>query len=219
MATEIKLSKAESESVDIDPFTREKKDTIIQAFKEHNKYNHYTPFVVFLFLTGCRTSEAIDLKWKHINSDCSRITFCEAVVNIPNKRVRKGLKNQDKHIFPCNKQLQSFLLSIKLENVDLDKPVFTSLKGKEVNVCTFNAMCWHGVQNQGRNYVGIVKQLADQGRIDHYRPQYQTRHTFITLCLDAGVEVKDVARWVGNSPEIIYKHYAGNRRDLQVPEL
>lgn len=29
----------------------------------------------------------------------------------------------------------------------------------------------------------------------------------------------DVARWVGNSPEVIYKHYAGNKRDLQVPEL
>ncbi len=62
MATEIKLSKAESESVDIDPFTREERDTIIQDFKKHNKYNHYTSFVTFLFLIGCRTSEAIGLK-------------------------------------------------------------------------------------------------------------------------------------------------------------
>ncbi len=78
---------------------------------------------------------------------------------------------------------------------------------------------WHGCVNKGKRYVGIVQQLVDEGKIAHYRPQYQTRHTFITLCLDAGVEVKDVARWVGNSPEIIYKHYAGNKRDLQVPEL
>ena len=37
--------------------------------------------------------------------------------------------------------------------------------------------------------------------------------------LDAGIEVKDVAKWIGNTPETIYKHYAGNKRDLQVPEF
>ncbi len=219
MAAEINLSKAESESIDIDPFTREERDTIIQAFKEHKKYSHYTSFVQFLFLTGCRTSEAVGLKWKHINSECSKITFCEAVVNVSSQKIRKSLKTQDKRIFPCNKQLQSFLISIKPENVEPDGLVFTSIKGQEINAHTFNAMCWHKSENKGKSYIGIVKQLADEKKIDHYRPQYQTRHTFITLCLDAGIEVKDVARWVGNSPEIIYKHYAGNRRDLQVPEL
>lgn len=52
-----------------------------------------------------------------------------------------------------------------------------------------------------------------------YRKPYQMRHTFITLCLDAGIDAKDVARWVGNSPKIIYQHYAGANRDLEVPEL
>jgi integrase len=27
---------------------------------------YYTPYVKFLFFTGCRPSEAIALKWKHI---------------------------------------------------------------------------------------------------------------------------------------------------------
>lgn len=219
MAADIDLPKTESECVDVDPFTKEEKDIIIQAFKQHQKYNHYTSFVEFLFLTGCRTSEAIGLKWKHIATDCSKIIFCEAVVNVSSKKIRKGLKTQDKRTFPCNKQLQTLLLSIKPENIEIDSPVFTSIQGQEINSHTFNAMCWHGCENKGKHYVGIVQQLADDGKIDHYRPQYQTRHTFITLCLDAGIEVKDVARWVGNSPEIIYKHYAGNKRDLQVPEL
>jgi integrase len=34
-----------------------------------------------------------------------------------------------------------------------------------------------------------------------------------------GLDVKDVARLVGNSPEVIYRHYAGNKRDLFVPEF
>jgi integrase len=52
-----------------------------------------------------------------------------------------------------------------------------------------------------------------------YRKPYVTRHTFITLCLDKGIDAKDIAQWVGNSPEIIYKHYAGSRHNLQVPEI
>lgn len=48
---------------------------------------------------------------------------------------------------------------------------------------------------------------------------YQTRHTFITLALDNGLDAKDVARLVGNSPEIIYRHYAGNKQELFVPEF
>jgi integrase len=52
-----------------------------------------------------------------------------------------------------------------------------------------------------------------------YRKPYQTRHTFITLALENGMTVSDVARIVGNSPEIIYKHYAGNKRELFIPEF
>ena len=47
---------------------------------------------------------------------------------------------------------------------------------------------------------------------------YNTRHTFITLCISAGVPISDIASWVGNSPEIILKHYAGLTK-TEVPEL
>jgi hypothetical protein len=35
-------------------------------------YSYYAPFVEFLFLTGCRPSEAIGLQWKHVISDYSK---------------------------------------------------------------------------------------------------------------------------------------------------
>jgi integrase len=44
------------------------------------------------------------------------------------------------------------------------------------------------------------------------------RHTFVTFCI-SGMNAKDVARLVGNSAEIIYKHYMGGSRDLIVPDL
>jgi len=156
MAAEIKQSKSESVEGDIDPFTREERNVIIQAFSDHPTYSHYTSFVKFLFMTGCRTSEAVGLKWKHISADCSRITFSEAVVNVSSKKIRKGLKNQEKRTFPCNQSLKLFLQSIKLKGVEPDSPIFTSIKGQEINAHTFNAMCWHGCDNKGKHYVGMA---------------------------------------------------------------
>lgn len=219
MVQEIKSPKNSSNGVDIDPFTAQERDIIINAFREHPIYHHYTSFVRFLFMTGCRTSEAVALKWKHINSDCSKITFLEAVVSVSSQKIRKGLKTEERRDFPCNKSLQSLLLSIRPENYNNEDLVFPSVSGKEINSHTFNAFVWKGSVNKGKRYIGIVQGLADEGKIERYRSQYQTRHTFITLALENGLDVKDVARLVGNSPEIIYKHYAGRKRDLVVPEF
>jgi site-specific recombinase XerD len=57
------------------------------------------------------------------------------------------------------------------------------------------------------------------GQVERYLPLYNARHTFITLALENGLDAKDISRLVGNSPEIIYKHYAGSKRELFVPEF
>lgn len=219
MSKEIQSHKNSSDGTDIDPFTVQERDTIIQAFREHPKYSHYVNFVGFLFMTGCRTSEAIALRWQHINNDCSKITFTDALVNVSSKVIRKGLKTQDKRTFPCNSSLQNLLLKIRPKNYEAEASVFTDYNGKEINAHTFHTKVWKGSSQKGKQPVGIVQRLANEGKIEKYKPQYQTRHTFITLALDNNMDAKDVARLVGNSPEIIYKHYAGEKRNLFVPEF
>jgi hypothetical protein len=49
-------------------------------------------------------------------------------------------------------------------------------------------------------------------------PQSHCRHTFITLALEH-FSVNDVAYLVGNSPEIIYRHYASRSRISEMPEF
>ena len=58
----IKVPKGLSEDEDINPFTKEERDRIIQTFESDRYYRHYTNYVRFLFFTGCRPSEAIALK-------------------------------------------------------------------------------------------------------------------------------------------------------------
>lgn len=219
MSQKIRLPKSDKEETDINPFTREERDLIIETFESSYYYSYYAPYVKFLFYTGCRPSEAIALQWKHINDKF--IVFEQALVTNGKKLVIKpGLKTQAKRKFPINSQVKQILESIKPDNVKPDEYIFKSNEGNFIDIGNFLNRAWKGYKNRHGSIVeGIITQLVREGKVSEYRKPYQTRHTFITLCLEADIDAKDVARWVGNSPEIIYKHYAGNKRDLQVPEL
>ena len=161
--------------------------------------------VKFLFSTGCRPSEAIALQWKHVSSDFRLINFEQAVtISTKGLALKSGLKSQEKRRFPCNAPLQAFLQSIKPDDAKPDDLLFPSPEGKYIDFHNFRNRAW--------------KTVLTRLEIP-YRKPYQTRHTFITLALDNGLDAKDVARLVGNSPEIIYRHYAGNKQELFVPEF
>jgi integrase len=84
MQRDIKRSKRETDRT---PFRAEERDAILAAFEQNTyspKYappchSYYLPYVKFLFMTGCRPEEAAALKWKHIQGDCERIRFEEAI--------------------------------------------------------------------------------------------------------------------------------------------
>lgn len=203
MAADIKVSKADAdEDMDINPFSREERDRIIAHFATDRYYSYYTPLVNFLFFTGCRPSEAIGLQWKHINDYVhfeQAVTFGEEGLSL-----KKGLKTQEKRRCRINQQLSEILDAIRPEQSEGEDYLFPSPEGKFIDFNNFRNRAWKSILSRA----GVP-----------YRKLYQTRHTFITLCLEAGIDAKDVARLVGNSPEVIYRHYAGNKRDLQVPEL
>jgi integrase len=204
MAQDIKLSKSDnSDEMKVDPFTAQERDRIIAAFASSNYYSHYTPFIQFLFFTGCRPSEAVALKWGKVGSKILR--FDAALVSGMGKgSARKGLKTQGHRDFPISDQLKAILETVRPSFSDPEALVFPSPKGTYIDFHNFRNRAWKRIL---------------EGLDIQYRKPYQTRHTFITLCLEAGVDAKDIAKWVGNSPEMIYKHYAGNRKNLEVPNL
>ncbi|MBD2395679.1 site-specific integrase [Cyanobacterium aponinum FACHB-4101] len=170
---------------EIDPFSKHERDRIIQAFANHDHYSYYCSFVRFLFLTGCRPSEAVALRWEKV--DGSFILFNESYV----EGVRQdSTKTYSSRRFPINQQLRGLLNEIPRKN----ELVFRAKQGGVINLNNFCRRAWHTVIDE----LGI-----------RYRKPYNCRHTFITECLTANIPVATVAYWVGNSPEIIYRHYAG----------
>lgn len=215
MSREIKPPKAKrkSEEGDIFPFTVAERDVIIEALRANTfcnkhsayKHDHYAGYVEFLFLTGCRPSEAIALQWKNVSRDYSTVSFERAsIITASGQRMRDGLKTQERRRFPCNAKLKVLLKSSKPEQYASEALVFPGFSGKVLNTASFRKTVWKPVL---------------EGLKIEYRKPYQTRHTFITLALEHGLDAKDVAKLVGNSAEVIYRHYAASKREVAVPEF
>jgi integrase len=206
MSAEIKLPKSEQAEDDINPFSADERDQIINAFHQNRYYRYYAPLVEFLFATGARPSETIALQWKHISHDFRTIKFDQAVTvsEEGGLAIKQGLKTQEKRKFPCNAKVQELLQRIKPEDTQPTDLLFPSPEGKYIDFHNFRNRAW----------TKVLESLEIP-----YRKPYQARHTFITLALENGLDAKDVARLVGNSPEVIYRHYAGSKRELFVPEF
>lgn len=185
-------------------FSEEERDQVIQAFKNHKGtwngrglagmgYAHYAPFVEFLFLTGCRPSEAIGLQWKHLTEDCSFIRFEGSITLAQGKPTRvKGSKNNKKRRFPCSERLQKLLLFIKPTDCHLEDQVFPSPKGKVINYNNFCNNAWNRV-------VDPIKAETTP---------YSCRDTFITTQIIKGIPESVIAEWCDTSVEMIQRYYA-----------
>ena len=204
MAAEVK-EPATQEDEDVHSFSRQERNQVIEAFKVSRHYRHYVPLVEFLFFTGCRPSEASALEWRHISS--SVIMFEQALVNGRGRKlvIKKGLKTQERRKFPINSQVAKILQTIKPAHCDPNSPVFPSPKG--------NFIDWHNFSNRGWKVT-----LNSLPEIE-YRKPYQTRHTFCSLCREEGIASIQIAKWIGNSAEMIDRVYARPVDQVQVPIL
>ncbi|MBC1238093.1 tyrosine recombinase XerC [Nostoc sp. 2RC] len=184
---------------DINPFSDNERKRIIQAFYASDSYKYYAPLVEFLFTTGCRPEEALALQWKHVKG--AKITFCQKLT--ASGEIEAGTKTQSKRSITINDQLRNVVEGIKPVKCDQDDFIFPAKKGGNID--------WHNFAN--RAWKSVLGTLPDI----EYRNPYQMRHTAITEMVRSGNDSAMVARWVGNSANMIVKRYLGDVSDIVMP--
>lgn len=183
------------------PFASDEIKAIIQGFEQDRYYSHYVEFVEFLFGTGCRTGEAIGLRWRHLNDDCSTVWIGESL----SRGIRKATKTNRARTITLTPRLRSLLFSMKSDNIDLEQPVFTSPKGNPIDDHNFRNRAWKSVLSK----VGV-----------EYRKPYNTRHTLISHALNQGMNPVEVAQLTGHDVQTLYENYAGNVNSRpRLPEI
>lgn len=193
------------------PFTREEIRAIIKWFDESKYYKHYSDYVRVLFWTGVRTSEAIGLQWKHIDFNRNLMFIYESLGrdgDNTSKRVRKTTKTNVMRTFPIANGLLAMLKSRhEVSDKNPESLVFFSPTGKSIDDHNFSQRIWN--------------KCLEELKIEH-RPQYTTRHTFISHFLE---ETKDVVKCASlthgtqSGIQTIYKHYAAIINRFEIPDF
>ena len=222
MAEEIKINKGKNKTTTNDVEEKEESDTraftvnemnaIIEAFETSSYRRHLAPIIKFLFWTGCRTGEAVGLKWRDIKWDKELIVFKRTYNN--KLRIFKPTKTGIIRCFPMPKdgQLWNLLKSIPEQN--LDDTVFKSKTGKILDSTTLHR-CWHGDTIHRRP--GVINELIAQGKVSQYLKLYATRHTFISHQVNIHkIPITTVAQWVGNGAMVSNNSYLDRDR-MTVP--
>lgn len=190
-------------------FTKEEVILICNWFKDCTYFKGalYYNYVRFLFLTGCRISEAIGLRWKHVDFNQGVLHFYETLArnngDSTNRVVKTTKKNIMRH-FPINKPLSDLLLGLKQgEPNDL---IFT-ISGRPIEDRNFRSTYW-------------TRCLKECGI--NYRKPSITRHTFISHFLEKEKDVIKCASLTHGSKhgaQTIFEHYASLINHVEVPDL
>ena len=213
-----------------DPFSRQAMERILDAYRQHRRYYRYADLIEFLFLTGARTGEAVALVHSDIDFEKGVIHIRKTIAYVnskpdPRNRTKTG-KNRE---FPIEDPALEKLLRRVCSNKKPSDFVFQEPDGTHIDRNKFY-YSWYGSLKHSKLkdgtqkeyfHKGIVSKLAalgeENGGIDHYRPQYNTRHTFISLAIEGLVKLNEstmrdvvtLAHYVGNSADVIMEHYLG----------
>lgn len=209
-------------------FTKEECATIIRAYySSSNRCRFYAPLIEFYFRTGCRTSEALALTWNDIDFERRVIRFSKSLGRSTRKIKETKTGEVRLFYFQENSPLEKLLSNLR-ENKTSNALVFPNQKGGFINSSNVQ-QAWLGYSRIDKladgtekeyYYPGVVRQLADDGKISSYLPQYHTRHTYITLTAQANKHDNNALLYIaaacGNSVDVILKHYLGVTEKSQI---
>lgn len=178
------------------PLTIHQIKSILQKFSELQP--QYSKFATFLFLTGCRHSEAIGLTWDKVNLELGEIEISETLV----KGRKKGTKTGLVTVLQMSQNLRVLIESI--DRNESDQYVFTNLNGDPVHINTYG-YAW--------------KKVLEALEIPHVKP-YVSRHSFASNAIDGGLSIEEVARILGHADTtMVQRHYVSSLSKVNLPEL
>lgn len=191
----------------IKPFTRDESATIVAEFQK--SYLAWTSFVKFLFLSGCRLSEVIGLRWQHVDFDRGEICVCEALVQRKDgngyERVRKQTKTGSVRFLQINAELAKLLEQVKPACIKPDELVFKNPAGTS-----------HVDSN---NFRDRWKKVLGAAGIPYRRP-HVVRHSFASHAIEQGCALTGVAYLLGHSDtRMVAKTYGHMINRPELPSI
>ena len=160
------------------------------AYKKVN----WSLFAEFMLQTAMRTGEVRAMRWTDIQEDRVLIHSNFTLTH----GHKDSTKTNKKRWVPLNARA---------------KEILESLPQDSEYVFPWNRLAFQSF------FAKRMQQLHEAGFIQkRYRP-YDLRHVAISRWLEAGIPVTQAATWAGNTAQVIWKHYAANTTEYEMPVL
>jgi integrase len=173
-----------------DPFEPEEAEAILSKIRERYGVEVENYFGLGFF-SGPRPSELIASRWEDMDLRAGFWKVRRAKV----RREEKDTKTAQERDHELSGRARAYL--------DAQR-AFTQLRGSYVFLDASTGKPYNDDKPPRERYWRpVLKSLGIR-----YRPPEQMRHTYITMAIMAGANPTWVARQAGNSPRVIFKHYA-----------
>ncbi len=194
------------------PFTRDELSLFLETMRSHPTASHYYDFTVVLFSLGLRPSEAIGLRWRHINMGRREITIRESLSRAGDgksagkARQRKGTKTGNVRILPLNDRLIDLFTARWYLGAQPDELIFSASDGGPIDDRNYRVRYW--------------RMICEQAGIP-YRPPYTARHTMISYGLEYGGWTERQAAFMAGhtSTRMISETYGHLMERPELPDL
>jgi integrase len=169
------------------PFTAEERDVIVEHFRENQPRYHC--FVATLFWTGMRTSEAVALRWSDVDLNRGIFAISRSRYFGADNPTKTAASEREISI---NGRVIALLRAHKPLDVKESDYVFQNIEGKPIKQDKWRKKYWY----RALKACNIPP-----------RKFYATRHTFMSVALSKGLNIKFLAEYCGTSVQMIEKHY------------
>lgn len=171
-----------------DPFLEAERDTILDFYRR--KRPRWYPFVYFQFWTGCRPSETSALRMSDVDLILGTVSITKSRDEGEEAATKTEGSTREIKLLP--NVLDVLRAMPKPLHADEDTYFFRNPEGGPITTTEWPKKSWNPVLTA----LGI-----------RHRKFYATRHTFISVALSKGCNLKWVAEVCGTSVEMIEKNY------------
>jgi site-specific recombinase XerD len=174
----------EAEYYEADPYTADERDALLTWLKQNN----LIAWRYFLhgFYSGMRTGELLGFPWKNYQP--------------PHALIDQEMVRRKLHYYQKTGIRREVLVPRIVRDMLADNP--TRNQGDLVHLTPTGLMF-----RDGDWLMKWWRRAHAATKVRRRTCPYPWRATFVSQCMSAGVNIEDVARWIGNSPQMIRAHY------------